>query len=349
MPWGSPVVLPREPENPWSAALRQLTTKAALQHMQNVQSTRASEAQRAFEKEKGELDRASREQIAKIGAGRSYGTTPQILQLMAHRDVLKQQDPEHPDLPMLDDAIRTQSLRAAQFIPTSTGYLMADPSNPKNIIPVQQPQPGQEPGQPALPVSADPGLAYKMKTAETKAKVEAGEEITPKAKKYEGQQRVSSILGELNNIYKDLDKKGAIVSTERTTAENIKARVAASGVGQAAGRAVGTEEQVLRDQINQMRPLLINHIRQASEMGARGLDSNKELDFYLQAATDPARSIEVNLKAIEVLNGAYGAGSQDRKNISIPGVPPGARYVGVDKETGSPVYEYQEKLYIPEL
>lgn len=66
MPWGSPVVLPREPENPWSAALRQLTMNAALQHMQNVQSTRAAEAQRAFEKEQSELQRTNAMDIARM-------------------------------------------------------------------------------------------------------------------------------------------------------------------------------------------------------------------------------------------------------------------------------------------
>ena len=55
-------------------------------------------------------------------------------------------------------------------------------------------------------------------------------------------------------------------------------------------------------------PLLINEIRQASKMGARGLDSVKELEFYLQAATDEKQDLQSNLDAIKILDMAYGLG-----------------------------------------
>jgi hypothetical protein len=45
-------------------------------------------------------------------------------------------------------------------------------------------------------------------------------------------------------------------------------------------------------------------------MGARGLDSNKELEFYIQAATDPARDIQANRAALQVLENAYGLSSR---------------------------------------
>jgi hypothetical protein len=53
---------------------------------------------------------------------------------------------------------------------------------------------------------------------------------------------------------------------------------------------------------------MLNEIRQASEMGARGLDSEKELEFYLAATTDEKTELHSNLAAAIVLDEAYGDG-----------------------------------------
>lgn len=128
-------------------------------------------------------------------------------------------------------------------------------------------------------------------------------------KQDQGKARVTVNLNALNDYYNELEKLGAVVDSSKSGVENISARVRATGVGQALGGALGTEEQVWRGNINQMRPLLLQEIRQASAMGARGLDSNKELEFYLQAATDPTKDIKTNRAAISVLEKAYGLGS----------------------------------------
>lgn len=131
-----------------------------------------------------------------------------------------------------------------------------------------------------------------------------------KDKTDEGKSRVSINLGALGDYYNELDKMHAMVDPSNTNRANLSARIRASGVGQFLGAAVGTQEQTIRDNINQMRPLLINDIRQASAMGARGLDSNIELNFYLQAATDPKRSIQSNRAALKVLEDSYGNSSK---------------------------------------
>ena len=127
-----------------------------------------------------------------------------------------------------------------------------------------------------------------------------------RGKRDEGQRRVSSSLEALSGYYDELSKAGAAIDTEKGGTSNVYARVRASGAGQLVGGALGTEAQSIRNQINQVRPLLLNDIRQATAMGARGLDSNKELEFYLQAATDPARDIQANKAALQVLENAYG-------------------------------------------
>jgi len=137
---------------------------------------------------------------------------------------------------------------------------------------------------------------------------------TDKEKKLAAQSRVSGNLETMAHLYNKLSEMGGIVDVEKSTIQNIPARIGSSRLGQLAGGAIGTQTQSIRNQINQIRPLLIQEIRQATEMGARGLDSEKELEFYLQAATDPARDIQSNLASINVLDKAYGLG------VSIKGV-----------------------------
>jgi len=130
-----------------------------------------------------------------------------------------------------------------------------------------------------------------------------------KGKTDEAKVRVSVNLEALSDYYDELSRLGAAIDTEKSGMSNLSSRVRASGAGQLVGGAFGTEEQSVRNQINQMRPLLLQEIRQATAMGARGMDSNKELEFYLQAATSPERDIQSNKAAIQVLENAYGLSS----------------------------------------
>lgn len=123
-----------------------------------------------------------------------------------------------------------------------------------------------------------------------------------------GKKQVSDMLGVLNNEYRDLQKRGAIADTTKSTAYNVARSIASSTPGQIAGRVVGSETQAIRNRINMTRPLLMNAIRQATGLSARALDSNIELQFYLQAATNPAIEIQSNLAALSHLDKLYGLG-----------------------------------------
>ena len=134
----------------------------------------------------------------------------------------------------------------------------------------------------------------------------------------QAKKMVSGLLGELSGYYDDLSTKGAVVDTTKSGVKNAAASVRASAPGQILGGIVGTEEQTVRDKIKQTSPMLMNAIRQATAMGARGLDSNTELKFYLQAVTDPAKSIQFNKAALKILDDAYGLG------MGVKGVDDGA-------------------------
>ena len=110
---------------------------------------------------------------------------------------------------------------------------------------------------------------------------------------------------QMSDSYARLDKMGKAVTGASSNPLNY---IESTSAGQELSRMFGSEPQVLRDQINTMRPSIINVIRQASEMGAKGLDSEKELAFYLSALGDPKLPVEANIKALEVLDKVYGTG-----------------------------------------
>lgn len=133
--------------------------------------------------------------------------------------------------------------------------------------------------------------------------------------------RLGDTLESITNSYLNLARRGGTVQPGQGMKTNIGARIGASAPGQMIGGAIGTVEQQYRDSINQARPALINYIRQATGMSARAMDSNVELQFYLQQATDPTKGLFANLKAIDLLDKSYGPGNiLDRmvQNGSIP-------------------------------
>lgn len=138
--------------------------------------------------------------------------------------------------------------------------------------------------------------------------LEARGEVTPQAKKNIARKGVSGKLATLGNHYLNLNSMNAIVNVDNPTPTNILAAGRASEVGQFFGRITGTDAQSIRNSISKLRPLLLQDIRQSTDMGARGLDSEKELEFYLQAATDTKTDIQSNIAAMVVLDEAYGEG-----------------------------------------
>ena len=108
-------------------------------------------------------------------------------------------------------------------------------------------------------------------------------------------------LQELRTIYKDLRDMGALVSPSQSAAGNIVARARASGAGQMLEGAVGTEAQTKRDRINSLRPALMQSLAKATGMTGKQLDSNADVKLFMQTVTDPTKSYEANIAAIEGL------------------------------------------------
>lgn len=141
----------------------------------------------------------------------------------------------------------------------------------------------------------------------------------------EGKSQLANDLDNLRSSFSELDRLRAIPSTERNVLSNIMSATAASGVGQAMGRAGGSPEQVERDVINSARQRLVSSIKNATGMSSRSLDSNVELQTMLRSISDPGQSIEAALRIIDDIENAYvkGAG-MPKKNAPGGGAPAAA-------------------------
>jgi hypothetical protein len=105
-------------------------------------------------------------------------------------------------------------------------------------------------------------------------------------------QTLSEELATVLGYYEDLEKQKAMVSTGRTAGENVIAAARATGVGQAAERAIGTQAQTLRDNIANSKFRLIRHIAAITGASSRTMDSNRELQNWLDAMTNVGQSIQ---------------------------------------------------------
>lgn len=105
-------------------------------------------------------------------------------------------------------------------------------------------------------------------------------------------QTLSEELATVLGYYEDLEKQKAMVSTGRTAGENVIAAARATGVGQAAERAIGTQAQTLRDNIANSKFRLIRHIAAITGASSKTMDSNRELQNWLDAMTNVGQSIQ---------------------------------------------------------
>lgn len=118
-------------------------------------------------------------------------------------------------------------------------------------------------------------------------------------KKEQAQSDASAILDTLKVAYTNLDRMRAIPSEQRGPLSNIASGIAATGVGQMAGRMTGTEAQTQRDIIASARNQLFAAVKNATGLSAQNLNSNVEFTTWLNSLTDPSRSIQSNQAILE--------------------------------------------------
>ncbi len=136
--------------------------------------------------------------------------------------------------------------------------------------------------------------------------------MSPNAKRSQDRARasVSDNIAMMANALTQLKNRGAAVSTDQKgLTQNLPNYLASTGIGQEVGKAFGTEEQSLRNNIITQKPAIMGAIMQATGMSAKQMDSNRELQFYLNTMGDPTMDVQASLAALQVLNDTYGLGA----------------------------------------
>ena len=128
---------------------------------------------------------------------------------------------------------------------------------------------------------------------------------------------VSLEIIKIKDSYDKLLEGGGITDPSLKVGSNIMGKVSSSAVGQTLGSTFGTKNQTERDKIAQTRPLLMGAIMKATGMSAKQIDSNAELKLWLSTATDPNKSYEANIAALQNIENLYGVTALD-KQVTAP-------------------------------
>jgi hypothetical protein len=120
-----------------------------------------------------------------------------------------------------------------------------------------------------------------------------------------GRESLGGDLVKAKKLIDELDTSGGITSTAKGTLSNILASLSSSTVGQATGRIVGSEDQTRRDELKSIRLQLLNSIKQATGMGSGQLNSNVELQTWLNSLGSEGMSAEANSAILQNISDKY--------------------------------------------
>ena len=174
--------------------------------------------------------------------------------------------------------------------------------------------------------------------ADLKAQAEAQRKAT-------GAEDVGIALGTLRDAYDRLEKGGGITSTENAAADNIIPSLSSSGIGQAAGKLFGTQNQSARNDIAMSRPALLASLMKATGMSAKQMDSNAELKLWLSTATDPTLDVQANRRALDNIERKYISGANTPRT-NTPTQPTGPRPRATNPKTGQTL-EFDGSQWVP--
>ena len=121
----------------------------------------------------------------------------------------------------------------------------------------------------------------------------------------EGQAALGETLSTAKTLIADLAKMGGITSTSKGPLANLITSAQTGTIGQAVGRAVGTEAQAKRDELKSIRLQLLNAVKEATGMSAQQLNSNVELQTYLNSLGSEGMTREANEAILDNLSRRY--------------------------------------------
>lgn len=124
-------------------------------------------------------------------------------------------------------------------------------------------------------------------------------------KAIEGKASLSDTIDTASTLVEELRKSGGISSTASSGIANLFTKLQTSPVGQYAGQAFGTENQKNRDVLASTRLQLFNAVKQATGMSSTQLNSNVELQTWLNSLGSPGSTAEANQQILNNISNTY--------------------------------------------
>ena len=120
-----------------------------------------------------------------------------------------------------------------------------------------------------------------------------------------GQEGLQDTIETAKTLISDLSKAEGMTGTSRSSLANLFTSLTTTGVGQAAGRFVGTATQSKRDELASVRLQLLNAIKQSTGMSSQQLNSNVELKTWLDSLGSAGMTKETNEAILNNIENSY--------------------------------------------
>lgn len=120
-----------------------------------------------------------------------------------------------------------------------------------------------------------------------------------------GQEGLQDTVETARTLISDLSKSEGMTGTSRSSLANLFTSLTTTGVGQAAGRMVGTATQSKRDELASVRLQLLNAIKQSTGMSSQQLNSNVELKTWLDSLGSAGMTKETNEAILNNIENSY--------------------------------------------
>lgn len=121
----------------------------------------------------------------------------------------------------------------------------------------------------------------------------------------EGQRGLEDTTTVAKKLVEDITDMGGMTTTSKGALSNLITSLGTSAVGQAGARLVGTEAQSKRDELASVRLQLFNAVKEATGMTSTQLNSNVELQTWLNSLGSPQMSKEANLAILTNIEDRY--------------------------------------------
>ena len=140
------------------------------------------------------------------------------------------------------------------------------------------------------------------------------EERGKSGKKVSGKKKMDSLIEDMSTLYAGLQDRGGLIDPTKSWWDNASAGSAASGFGRFVTKfspltnQASRESLALMNQVDVIVPSMLNAIREATGMSARQMDSDRELQFYVQSAGGVTKSLATNAAAMQIMSEQFGTG-----------------------------------------